>query len=232
MRVLRERAKTLNHLLPEPLLERLHAAGRRRVFDDGQMVHQRGDTVPGISIVRSGQLVAGNTGLDGSFLMSALLRPGDTFGEYTVFAGLPNTHSIWSQGRTETTFLSAGLVRQLIADEPAFGEALLTLTLLRNHELLDFVDAQRRFPMTARIAKLLLTVVDDDETAAEIECRHEDLAFMLGVSRVAIGKALKRLKQQGYVLLHYGRVEIPDVARLRALIADEDQFFPITRHAE
>ena len=228
MKVLRRKSTTLRDLLPSSVMDRLLAAGSKRRYSDGQIVQERGDSHSGLAIVVSGQLVAGNVGLEGSFLVSALLRPGETFGEYTLFAGLPRTHTLWSQGEAEITFIKATPFSKLFDEEPAIARALLTLTLLRNYEMMEFMDAQRRFSLRARIARLLLATIDADTSKKTIECRHEDLAFMLGVSRVATGKALKRMKDDGLVNLRYGRIEIPNVRRLEEMVEAEDQFFPIS----
>jgi DNA-binding FadR family transcriptional regulator len=50
---------------------------------------------------------------------------------------------------------------------------------------------------------------------------------MLGVSRVAAGKALKRMQADGLVVPRYGRIEVPHIRRLREMVAAEDQFFPL-----
>ncbi len=229
MRVLRAKTRTLYDLLPQPVLDRVLATGTSRGFKDGQIIQQRGDDRQGISVLTSGQIVAGNAGADGSFLVSALLRPGETFGEFTVMADLPHTHTLWSQGETTITFIKGSLARRLMDEEPAFAHALLTIALLRNHELLEFLDAQRRLTLPIRIAQLLLTSVDSKARADRVECRQEDLAVTLGVSRVATGKALKRLEQDGMVELGYGRIDLPDVQGLIAKVEADDPLFMLPR---
>ncbi len=230
MKVLREKSKTLRDLLDSDVIDRILAAGSSRSYSDGQVIQQRGDTQPGLSMVTSGQVVAGNVGLDGSLLVSALLRPGETFGEFTLFAGLPRTHTLWSQGESEITHVSAPRFMKLFDAEASIARAMITLTLQRNYEMMDFMDAQRRFSLAARVARLLLIAVDAKAGAATVECRHEDLAFMLGVSRVATGKALGKLAKDGLVARRYGFIEIPDVQLLRAMVASEDQFYPISQN--
>lgn len=225
MRVLRAKTRTLYDLLPQPLLDLMLATGTSRKFKDGQIIQQRGDERQGVSILTSGQIVAGNAGADGSFLVSALLRPGETFGEFTVMAGLPHTHTLWSQGETTVTFIKGALMKRLMDEEPEIGHALLTIALLRNHELLEFLDAQRRLTLPIRIAQLLLTSVDPKASSDTVECRQEDLAVMMGVSRVATGKALKRLERDGMVQLGYGRIDLPDVQGLIAMVEDSDPLF-------
>ena len=106
--------------------------------------------------------------------------------------------------------------------------ALLTITLHRLHFVAEVMDAQRRWPLAVRIAHLLLTsVVDRTNAGHEVSCRQEDLATILGVSRVSIGKALKALQSEGLVIVKYGRILLPDVARLSAWVDDARQIAPI-----
>jgi len=229
MKVLREKSKTLRDLLAPAVMGKILAAGSARSYLDGQVIQERGDTKPGLSMVTSGQVVAGNVGLDGSLLASALLRPGESFGEFTLFAGLPRTQTLWSQGQTDICHVTATRFMKLFDAEPSIARAMITLTLQRNFELMEFMDAQRRLSLPARVARLLLISVDAQTGSEAIECRHEDLAFMLGVSRVATGKALGRLENEGLVVRKYGYIEIPDVQAMRSMIANEDPLFPISR---
>ena len=50
---------------------------------------------------------------------------------------------------------------------------------------------------------------------------------MLGVSRVATGKALQQLEQKHLIRRRYGRTDIKDIAGLRSFIAEEDQFYSV-----
>jgi len=229
MRVLREKTRTLADFLPPAVMDRILAAGVRRRYADGQMIQQRGDADSHISFVTAGKVVAGNMGLDGSFLASALLYPGEHFGDFTLFAGMPRSQNLWAQSPTEITQVSGNKFVALMEDEPAITRALLTISTLRNYELVEFLDMQRRLSLPARISRLLLTSVEPDAKSETIECRQEDLAVMLGVSRVAVGKALKKLEADHLVELGYGRIHLPSVKRLKARVEEEFQILPLTQ---
>jgi CRP/FNR family transcriptional regulator, cyclic AMP receptor protein len=229
MKVLREKSKTLRDLLDPAVMGKILAAGSVRSYSDGQVIQQRGDTQPGLSMITTGQVAAGNVGLDGSLLATALLRPGETFGEFTLFAGLPRTQTLWSQGQTDICHVTATRFMKLFDADPSIARAMIALTLQRSYELMEFMDAQRRLSLAARVARLLLISVDAETGSEAIECRHEDLAFMLGVSRVATGKALGRLEKDGFVVRRYGYIEIPDVQAMRSMLAAEDPLFPISQ---
>jgi len=227
VKVLRPKTKTLSDLLPAETMGRLLSMGSTKRYVDGQVIQDRGDRRVGLTIVKAGEVVAGNVGHDGSFLTSAVLRPGETFGEQTLFSDLRRTHTLWALGPADITFVDEKAFFRLFDKEPSIARALLTLTVQRNYEMMNFIDSQRRFSLKARVARLLLATVDTEENQSSIVCRQEDLAFMLGVSRVATGKALKVLEGIHLIKLRYGRVDINDIEGLRLLISDEDQFFSV-----
>ncbi len=207
---------SLADLLPRSLMDDILANGRRVSYSDRQHIQQRGDTTATFSIVESGQVLAGNNGADGVFLTTALFNPGDFFGEFTLLAGLPRTQGLWAIGDTVINHVSGSHFNALLDNEPDLARALLNISLRRIHFLVEFLDGQRRWPLPVRIAHLLLTSVEDTAgtVSQEISCRQDDIAYMLGVSRVAVGKALKKLEADGLVELRYGSILLPDVPGL------------------
>ncbi len=227
MRVLRKKPRVLADYLAPSVMDKILEAGDTRRYKSGQLIQQRGDATDTMSFILSGSVIAGNHGLDGTFLASALLMPGEYFGDFTLFAGVRRTQNLWTQEPTELAQVPGAGFLKLLDQEPSITRALLTIATLRSCELVEFLDSQRRLPLATRIAQRLLTAVDHGSRTETIECRHEDLAFMLGVSRVAIGKALKRLQAGGLIELGYGRIHLPDVEQLRAKIDEESPLLPL-----
>lgn len=227
MKILRAKTTNLADLLPDNVMSRLLKAGSVMSYEDGQIIQERGDDWRGLSIVRSGLAVAGNYGDDGSFLASALLRTGECYGEVTLFLDSDRTHGLWAQGRTEIIHIDEARFIELFETEPEISKALLKLTLLRNQELLEYMDTQRRLSVVARVARLLFSAADTASNEDVIECRHEDISVMIGVSRVSIGKALKKLEDDELIELAYGSITIPDLGKLRDRVSADDPLFVI-----
>lgn len=227
MKVFRKKNKKLSDFLSDAVLERIYAAGDERSYGDGEIIQQRGDKWRGISIVTSGEAIAANVGRDGSIVPSALIKPGDTFGEFTTFLDLPRTHTIFANGRTKIRHIKRKRFLSLIEAEPSISQAMLTLTLERNHELISNLDSNRRLPLPARIARLLVAEIEPTATEGVVDCRQEDLAFMIGVSRVAIGKALDKLSTKGFIRTGYGRIDVLDAVKLRDYLKRQDPLSPI-----
>ncbi|TNF88820.1 MAG: Crp/Fnr family transcriptional regulator [Gammaproteobacteria bacterium] len=229
LNLLQSRFPTLAELLQPELMAQLAKAGKRSRYGDGELIQLRGDNPQGFSIIESGQIIAGTEGADGSFLTAALLGPGDHVGDETIFAGLPRLHSLRAIGETEILHIPSGRFLRLFNQEPDVGRALLTIALRRIAFMLEFIDGQRRWPLPVRIAHLLLTSVEDRAQTGRhtITCRHEDLAEILGVSRVGVSKALKAMQAEGRITMRYGSIELNDVQQLVEWLRVSAQLEPI-----
>lgn len=199
-------------LLPEEVAEKVRQESTNVKYADGQFIQSRGDSKPGISIVRSGAASAGIIGIDGTVSMTTLLGPGQSFGEFTIFTELPRTHDVTAAGDTEIYQMSAARFIRLYDNEPELSRALLKTALIRSHILLEMLDAIRRLPITERTAKILRSMSHTAGNPSLLECRQSELAYTLGVSRISLNKALKRLAELDLIKLGYGQIRIPDPA--------------------
>ncbi|MEO6217085.1 MAG: helix-turn-helix domain-containing protein [Sphingomonas sp.] len=97
----------------------------------------------------------------------------------------------------------------------------------RLHVLLEFADDLRRLPLKVQLAKLLLTMAGAQQAEARADATHEELAAILGVSRLAIGTALSALEGEALIKRRYGSVEVSDRAALRGWIEQRTMLSPI-----
>lgn len=205
--------------LSDGLRHEISQAGTIVRYQDGQLIHNRGDMKPGISIVVSGAVQVGIFGEDGTFIMTSHLGVGQTFGEFTLFADLPRTHDITAAGPTQINQIPAQAFHRLYDRRPEISRALLTTSLVRTHRLLEMMDAIRRLPMRERTAKVLFTLIQTAGDVDAFECRQSDLAFALGVSRTSLSTALKQLVELELVETGYGQIKLPDPDRMRDWVA-------------
>ena len=218
----------LSDLMPAASYQKLLQGGRLLHYKKGAVVHQRGDNKPGLSVVENGTVEVGNTGADGSFLVTSIMGPGQCFGEFTLFAGLPRTHTITAAEASQIHQIPANKVNALLADEPAIAKAFLTLSLLRTHGLLEFFDDFRRLPKAVHIAKFLWSMAETSGNRNIVYCRQQDLAFTFGLSRVSIGKSLKKLQDDGLIELGYGCIHFPDPEKLESWLSGYQEIEPLT----
>lgn len=225
--LLRGKAPKLSDLLDPDILEDLYQLASVVSYEDGQLVQLRGDAKPGLSIVKSGQVVAGNVGADGSLLMTTVIQTGDCFGEFTLFAGLPRTHDIYSFGPSQVCHIPKPKFLKVFAEKPELAEVMLTLALYRNHGLLEYLDNLRRQPLLVRTAQLINSNIRSKTEYYEVETRQDQLAFTLGVSRVSVGKALSTLQKDGLIELGYGKIKIPSTTIFRRWLEERTLLAPL-----
>lgn len=212
----------LAELSPE-LTVRLIGAGRKSHYRDGQLIHDRGDARPGLSLVLGGAVRFGNPGADGTYVETSTLGPGHCFGEATLFANLPRTHEARAVGATEVCQLTRNAFQKLMDDAPALARAMLVVTTTRLYAALDQLDDVRRLSLPVRAAKLLLYA----EESGIVALNQTALAERAGVSRVSMGKALSKLQADGLIDLGYGRIAICSVDAMRDWVAERNTVLPI-----
>lgn len=220
-----EIAPRLDDLLPESLSDKVRATATRRSFHDGQVIQMRGDLNSGLCIVREGAVRAGNQGKDGSYLTTSIVSPGQCYGEFTVLAGLPRTHELIAIGDTVIDEIKKTHFLRLYQAEPELAQALLKINLVRNHSLLEFLDDMRRLPLHVHVAKFIYRMAAGTD---EVTIRQEDLAFTFGVSRVSMGKVLKRLAGLDLLSLGYGRIRLGTPHHFEAWLAEHSLIAPLS----
>jgi len=216
--------------ISHPFMDRLSPKGVQAVknaaismrYVDGELVHNRGDEKPGLSIVRSGVVRIGVIRPDGTFALTSLLGPGQTFGEFTLFAGLPRTHDIVAQGDTEIWQLPGDRFLNLCEKHTELTQALLATSLVRSHTLLELIEAMRSLPVLERVAKTLVIMVTAAGRSKNYYTRQSDLAISLGISRTTLSKALMTLERDGLVSRGYGKIHLPDRERLIKWVSARD----------
>ena len=213
--------------LPDALRDTLQSAGTPVRYEDGQQIHSRGDLKPGLSIVQSGAVRIGNVGRDGSYMPTAVFGPGQTFGEFTLFADLPRTHDAEAVGNTVVVQVNRSRFERVMNDQPDLRRLLLSSLASRLHHALEFIDDIRRLPLAVRVAKALAVMASSDDPDVTLHVKQSILAETMGVSRVSLGKALEELEKAGLLSRGYGAIHIPDRPTLHAWIDARAQISPL-----
>ena len=216
--------------ISRPFMDMITAESRRAIeasaikmrYSDGALIHNRGDEKPGLSIVRQGIVRVGLIRTEGTFVITSIFGPGQSFGEFTLFAGLPRTHDIIAQGETEVWQLPGERFLRLREKRPDLMEALMKTALVRSHVLLEMIEAMRSLPDLERVAKVLVILMTTAGQTSQFYTRQSDLAVTLGLSRTSLSKALAQLEADGLVTRGYGQIRLPDRDRLITWITARD----------
>ena len=198
-----------------------------RRYQAGELIHQRGERKPGLSIVVTGAVSVGNYGMDGRYIQTTLLGPGESFGEFTLFSQLPRTHTAEAVGLSEVDHIPPPVLKRALEQNPQLALGLLASLSTRLHRMLEAVDDIKRLPLPVRLAKLLLMLAHQDSGRYWVGYSQEQLAERLGMTRVSIATALKALEQDNLISRHYQRVEIIEPALMQQWLQLQTQTLPL-----
>lgn len=221
-------AFTLFQSLPAEVMESLAKAGTVRRYADRQLISNRGACDRELNIVELGEVRVSNVDLDGRRTESAVLEPGDSFGEFTLLAGTPRFFDFHALGDTHIRTINKAQFDALMQSNAAFRDGILTMLTHRLLTAVGIIEDMRRLPLTTQLAKFLLHCCEKQaDNAWQYRGTQSDLAEAIGVSRVSVGHALKALKQEGLITTGYGCIHIRNKAALQAWVLTRSPLLPV-----
>jgi CRP/FNR family transcriptional regulator, cyclic AMP receptor protein len=208
--------------LPADIVEELMAVSMLRQLGDGECLYAQGDEGDGLFGVVKGRIRLSNSSREGKELLVMLVEPGDWIGEVSLLDGLPRSLDAYAMGECAVLFLPRQRFDKLLKSKPELYQYFIPMLCRKLRLALSYVEGAALFPLPARLAQRLLELltfygVEDDSQGSLIDVHlpQEDLAKMLGVSRQAISRELKRLEAEGIIKLAYGQLRVTDKLALQ-----------------
>lgn len=201
-------------LLSEPSLKELYSKGRTRSYALGETIHSQGDADYGLSIILDGTVELGMLDANGHYIVNAVYGAGQSYGEPGLFGHNFRPHSAVAVEATRICFVPSELIDLVLENNPEIATALLKVMIRRFAIAVERLDEQRRWPTDARLAKLLVSLSVDRKRNVNLKSNQNELAIMLGVSRVTVGLGLRTLSEKGLVETKYGHIVVCDVDKL------------------
>jgi CRP/FNR family transcriptional regulator, cyclic AMP receptor protein len=144
-----------------------------------------------------------------------ILGPGDSFGELACLGQFPRVVDAEAVGKLEMIWISDTTMTAAIARSPAMSGALVMVLSQQLQEALDRLIVFRNMPAPKRLAQNLLALTEGKHAPVKLGIRQQELAELVGVSRMTIASALAQLEELGLVTRHYRHLVVTDPVRLR-----------------
>jgi CRP/FNR family transcriptional regulator len=192
---------------------RSNAAGR--VLQDGAIIQHRGDQGDGFYIVERGQVKLGHLNVDGEMQVLLLLGPNDSFGELACLGEFRRVVDAQALGETEISWISDRVLQTAIGNDAQHAQQLIRLMACQLQESLDQLIVLRKMPAAKRLAQTLLAMAEGRAAPVQLSIRKQDLAELVGVSRMTITTALDVLEEKGFLTRFYRGIEISDLDAMR-----------------
>lgn len=208
--------------LPADVVEELMAVSVVKQLADGECVYAQGDDGDGLFGVVQGRIRLSNSSREGKELLVMLVESGDWIGEVSLLDGLPRSLDAFAMGDCAVLFLPRIRFDALLKAKPELYQYFIPMLCRKLRLALSYVEGVALFPLPVRLAQRILELlafygVNDDKPGMLIDVHlpQEDLAKMLGVSRQAISRELKRFESEGIIQLAYGQLRVMDEVALQ-----------------
>lgn len=192
-----------------------------RSYRRGETIFHKDDPGFTIYIIKSGQVKITTSSPDGEEMILAVLTDTDFFGELSLLDGRPRSASAKAMQATECLTLHRDDLLDVISRHPELvGDILTALSeRLRHTDLL--LEDSIFLDLPARLAKRLLEMAErhgvetDDGVLIDLRLTQQDLASVVGASRVAVNRMLGLFQDKGLLRIDKQRICIrrPDDLR-------------------
>lgn len=204
--------------LPDDIADEIRRQFVSRRLTDGEYLYHQGDEPEACYQVAQGRLKVCNYNYAGQELVHAHLMPGDCVGDWGLLIEQPRMNNAVACGATEVNILRKSRFNAVYDKYPDIPRALNRVMARRLRLAFMLSEDASLLPLRERLARVVIRmghslghVAADGRTTIE-NISHEELARMLGVARPSVGKELKKLEQEGSIVIQYGKLIINDIA--------------------
>ena len=184
-------------------LRRVGTQKTTREYQDRQVVYSQGDAADALFHIQTGSVKLVVASPRGKLAVTAILGPGDLFGEGCLAKQSLRMSSATATQRSTISRVNKGPLVRLIHREPAFAKLFISYLLSRMVRVEeDFVDRLFNFS-ERRLARTLLLLAhfgkESGDGTSFPKINQEHLAQMVGTTRSRASHFMNKFRKLGFV---------------------------------
>ena len=195
----------------------LRGTGRLRRYPKGSLLFAEGDPAHEVLVITTGAVKVLVTAASGREVVLDVLEDGALLGELSAIDGGERSATAMALTAVEVLALPQSAFRRLVDECPSLASALLGLLVVRlrgaSRRHLEFGANDALGRVCQRLVELAERYGADDaagRTVLTTPVSQQDLAAWAGLSREAVVKGLRALRNLGWVEIDGRRVVIAD----------------------
>jgi CRP/FNR family transcriptional regulator len=195
--------------LDKELLAYLTQYTRLLSFAAEEIIVREGQACDGLYIIQSGRAKIYKNSPRGREMIINVIDDGGSFNEVPVFDQSENPANVSAIIDTTLWLINAEALRKVISNNPEVSKQII-MNLTQNLRMLVGKVAELSFyTVTARLAKLLFTL-EEEELEGDLDERltQDDLASRIGTVREVVARSLKELEKSGAIDVQRGKIKI------------------------
>jgi len=193
-------------------------------YASGTLIFNQGDPSDALFVVCKGVVKLGRVATTGGMIGTALMGPGDLFGQ-GVLLKCPQLAYAQVVQRCRVLPLMPGVLDSLLSNSPTLARSLMAYMAQENAEMKARLWVANQGSVREALAVSLWYLArrfghatpQGVRLTLKLSCQL--LAETIGYSRQATNAALRKLRHEGIVSNHYGRVLIKDLTGLHKAAA-------------
>jgi CRP/FNR family transcriptional regulator, cyclic AMP receptor protein len=194
---------------------------RQRKVPRSEPILRAGAAGDEVVLVLSGRVKLVAYGADRREVVLAIRGPGELIGDMAALGGQRRSATAIAVDEVEAGFLHGEELREFLRDHPDAALVLIRMLVRRLSESTrDVVDLATR-DSVGRIAKRLLELATEHGspsaggTRIELSLSQDELARWTGATRETVSRALRLMRQLGWVATNHRTITVLDPAALR-----------------
>ncbi len=204
-------------LLQHGHLRKVSASGR--VFEHDAMDHS-------LYCVLGGQVQVYYPDPSGSMPLLATLDPPHWFGEMSFIDAEPRSHVAVAEEQALLLSVAHADLLPFLDQHPGCWRDIARLAVSKLRKAYQLIPLDAQLPARTRLIKRLWLVAHgygfkEDAPRTRLRLSQDQLASTLGITRQTANKVLRDLELRGLVKLHYGEVELLDLARWQQAMQED-----------
>jgi CRP-like cAMP-binding protein len=195
----------LNELTPEER-ERLRAGSLRRQYEPGDIVFAPAPNPNSVYLLESGLVRIYRLSESGLETTLGFVRPGEVFGELTVFGDYPRESFATATERSSVWKISRQTFQPLVESRPGIGFSISKQVGQRLKRIESRVESLVFRDVHTRVMLILLELAESFGVAREdggveldLSLTQAELATLVGSTRQSVNASLSELAEQGLV---------------------------------
>lgn len=178
----------------------------RRRFRKGASLYCQGEISDQVFVVVRGRIGITMVRSDGQELLIDIVGAGALCGEGAAFDRLPRFSSAKALEPAEVIVIPAGELCSLMSSHPNLAGMVVHNIALKQRTLAQRLSQVTTGSPEGQITELFAQIADPE--MPHIMLTHQQIADLLGVSRITVTRAMQRLRRDGAVRCERGRYEL------------------------
>jgi len=209
--------------MPPQVVEDLAQIARFVSYPKNTFFVRKGEHPPGVGIILNGFICASTVSPDGNEFMISMQEFDSVVALTTVLDRKPAFRDSKTQMDTDVLLCPRVEFLEVLDRDPLSYRHFISVLSERIRAAHRIIDGLALYSLRQRLARLLCTLGDPKmrnglQKSPIIPLTQDDLASLLGVTRHATNRELKRLEHAGLLQVGYGTIVVKDLSALAAMI--------------